>query len=451
VPRVRLPLPIGVGVVATLAAVGVGVLPGSTHGGAGTAAASIPAGGDARAAAGTGTTGTGTASPGTTSPATTSAATTSAAARSSIDPALEAKIAERMATATAGRWGMVVDVAGVGRVASIRPAGAMRPASTQKLFTALPLLLADPDRRLATTVTTARRPQDGVLHGNLVVHASADPSLLRRHLTSMARQVREAGIRKVTGELVLDIGDLPLRTTRDGWKADFVPEDIGPLSPFPVYEDVYRKDARFLAHPTRANLKLFAARLADAGVRIVDGVRITRDAAGGAVVARHASERMQTLIRHMLRVSDNFYAESLLSLQGGTRAIDRLVDDAGITDLSEYTDGSGLSYDDRQSPRGEVQLLQYARSGPAYDALHGALPVACRSGTLKERFCGTSAAGKVWAKTGTLEHTTALAGWTRDGAGRLVTFSVITAGVSDLWKAMRATDRAVLVLRRYAG
>jgi D-alanyl-D-alanine carboxypeptidase len=436
VPRIRLPLPVGVGVAATLAAVGVGVLPAAPHGGARTAAASVPAGDGVRTSTASGE----------------SAGTTSGtAARSSIDPTLEAKLSDRMATSTAGRWGMVVDVAGVGRVASIRPAGAMRPASTQKLFTALPLLLADPDRRLVTTVTRARTPKDGVLHGNLVVHATADPSLLRRHLTTMARQVRESGIRKVTGELVLDIGRLPLRTTRDGWKADFVPDDIGPLSPFPVYENVYRKDARFLAHPTRANLKLFAARLADAGVRVVDGVRVTRDGADGTVVARHASEPMQKLVRHMLRVSDNFYAESLLSLQGGTRVVDRLVDDAGITDLSETTDGSGLSYDDRQSPRGEVQLLRYARSGPAYDALRAALPVACRSGTLENRFCGTIAAGKVWAKTGTLEHTTALAGWTRDESGRLVTFSIITAGVRDLWKAMRATDRAVLVLRRYAG
>jgi D-alanyl-D-alanine carboxypeptidase/D-alanyl-D-alanine-endopeptidase (penicillin-binding protein 4) len=153
----------------------------------------------------------------------------------------------------------------------------------------------------------------------------------------------------------------------------------------------------------------------------------------------------------MLRMSDNFYAETLLVVAGGLQRVAQEVEAAGITDVSVATDGSGLSYDDRQSPRGEVQLLRYARSGPAYDALRAALPVACRSGTLENRFCGTIAAGKVWAKTGTLEHTTALAGWTRDESGRLVTFSIITAGVRDLWKAMRATDRAVLVLRRYAG
>jgi D-alanyl-D-alanine carboxypeptidase/D-alanyl-D-alanine-endopeptidase (penicillin-binding protein 4) len=152
----------------------------------------------------------------------------------------------------------------------------------------------------------------------------------------------------------------------------------------------------------------------------------------------------------MLRMSDNFYAESLLELAGGLDRVAKLVDAAGITDVSVATDGSGLSYDDRQSPRGEVQLLTYARNGPAYELLHALLPVACRSGTLEERFCNTIAEGKVWAKTGTLTHTTALAGWTMDALGRQVTFSVITAGVRDWSKAVRATDRAILVLRRYA-
>jgi D-alanyl-D-alanine carboxypeptidase/D-alanyl-D-alanine-endopeptidase (penicillin-binding protein 4) len=427
----RIPLTVAAGLAATLAVVGVGVLPGPPAGsGVRPAAAAVLD----RTSSGSATT-----------------AATTAGTRRATDPALESRLVEKLQRSTAGRFGMVVDIAGVGRVATINPAGGMRPASTQKLFTALPVLLHRPDSRLVTTVTAARDAAGGVLRGNLVVHASADPSLLPRHLSHMARDIRDAGIRRVTGRLVLDIGDLPLRTTRDGWKPDFVPTDIGPLSPFPVYEDVWRKDPGYLSHPTKANLNLFRARLADAGVRVVDGTRIVRDATDGRVVAQHRSASLRVLVRHTLRVSDNFYAESLLSVMGGLRAVDQVVADAGITDLSVATDGSGLSYDARQSPRGEVQLLRYARSSPAYEALRGALPVACESGTLEHRFCDTIGAGMVWAKTGTLEHSTALAGWTRDGAGRLVTFSVITAGVRDLWKAMQATDRAVLVLRRYTG
>lgn len=373
------------------------------------------------------------------------------AERSAIDPALEQKLLDKLSTATADRVGMVVDVAGVGRVATINPGGAMRPASTEKLFTALPLLLDQPDRRLRTTVTVTAQPVQGVVHGNLVVHAAVDPSLLRKHLAGMAGQIRAAGVRKVTGRLLLDVGDYSLRTTRDGWKPDFVPKDIGPLSPFPVYEDVWRDDPGYVDHPTLANLKLFRAILRDGGVHVVDGVRVVRDAPRGSLVADHRSASMTRLVRHTLRMSDNFYAESLLVHAGGLQGVDAVVDAAGITDVSVATDGSGLSYDDRQSPRGEVQLLTYARNGAAYELLHASLPVACRSGTLEHRFCDTIAEGKVWAKTGTLTHTTALAGWTVDALGRQVTFSVITAGVRSWSKAVRATDRAILVLRRYTG
>jgi D-alanyl-D-alanine carboxypeptidase len=355
-----------------------------------------------------------------------------------------------MSHAKSGRYGLVADIEGVGRVA-VHPRGAMRPASTQKLFTTLPSLLDQPGHRLTTTVSVHDRPTAGVLHGNLVVQAVADPSLLKRHLTGLAKQVRAAGIRRVTGHLRLDIGALPKHTRQPGWKRDFVPNDVGPLSPFPVYEDVWRHDAGYLAHPTGSNLRLFRDHLADQGVRIRGSSQVVRTSNAPLVVAIHRSAPLVDLVRHTLRVSDNFYAESLLTVAGGHARVHRLVGDAGITDKSVATDGSGLSYDDRESPRGEVQLLEYADAGPARDDLRRALPVACRKGTLKHRFCGTPAAGRVFAKTGTLDHTTALAGYTTDAAGRQVIFSVICAGVRSLSAAMRATDRAVLVLRNFGG
>jgi D-alanyl-D-alanine carboxypeptidase len=57
----------------------------------------------------------------------------------------------------------------------------------------------------------------------------------------------------------------------------------------------------------------------------------------------------------------------------------------------------------------------------------------------------------VFAKTGTLSHTSALSGYTTDGAGRWVTFSVVCGQVRSIDAARRAIDRAVLVLRRYSG
>ena len=69
-----------------------------------------------------------------------------------VDPTLTAKIRDRLSKATARGYSVVVDIAGVGRVVRINPSTASRPASTQKLFTTLPLLMDIPDRRLVTEV-----------------------------------------------------------------------------------------------------------------------------------------------------------------------------------------------------------------------------------------------------------------------------------------------------------
>jgi len=370
---------------------------------------------------------------------------------SAIDPGLQAKLRDRLSRATAGLYGIVVDIDGVGRVAALHPGHALRPASTQKLFTALPLLLGRPDESLVTAVTVTSEPVAGVVSGDLVVHAVDDPTLTKADLGHLAHAVANAGITTVTGDLVLDIGSLPTNTRQAGWKASFVPADIGPLSPFPVNRDTWRRDSSYLAHPTRANLGEFRAKLHERGVRVRGDNVVRRSAPAGTVVATHSSAPLTSIIADTLRMSDNFYAESLLAVAGGHKSVDATSTQAGVTDTSSATDGSGLSYDDQQTARGEATLLGYAHQSPAaHDLLH-ALPLSCRRGTLKHRFCHTIAAGEVYAKTGTLSRTSALAGYTTDALGRWVTFSVICGQVRSVYSAEKAIDRAVLVLRRYDG
>lgn len=371
--------------------------------------------------------------------------------RSALDHSLEARLADRLRRSTSGRYGMVVDIEGVGRVASLHPARALRPASTQKLFTTLPLLLSRPDDRLVTDVAVTAAPVAGVVSGDLVIRSAEDPSLAKGDLGRLAHRVGAAGIKRVTGDLILDIGSWPTNKRRPGWKRDFVPMDVGPLSPFPLNHDAYRRDAHYVAHPTASNLAQFRKRLDSHGVHVRGDSLIRRTSPAGTVVATHRSAPLSDIITETLRLSDNFYAETLLTLAGGHKTVNATSAAAGVTDTSSATDGSGLSYDDRQTARGEVTLLNYAQASPAADDLVHALPLACRRGTLKHRFCHTEGAGKVWAKTGTLTHTSALAGYTTDALGRRVTFSVICGEVRSVSSAMRAIDRAVLVLRRYAG
>ncbi len=71
-------------------------------------------------------------------------------------------------------------------------------------------------------------------------------------------------------------------------------------------------------------------------------------------------------------------------------------------------DGSGLSRQDRVTCSLLVGVLE--RAGPG-GLLVRDLPVAGRSGTLLDEMKGTAAAGRVLAKTGTLDGVKALSGW----------------------------------------
>ena len=366
---------------------------------------------------------------------------------SAVDPRLTSAIRAKMSQSTASSYGVVVDIEGVGRVVDLNGSAGLLPASTEKLFTTLPMLLNRSQDVLVTTVGSTAPPSSGVVHGDLVVRTAGDPTLMGMDVVSLARQVHSAGVRRVTGRIVLDPGSLPSARTRGGWKSSYVPWDIGPLAPFPVHFDTWQTSSWYVTHPTAGNLVLLRNRLAKAGVKVVGGTVIVRGASMTTVLARHSSASMAHVVRHTLRQSDNFAAEQLLSIQGWG-PIDDVVKAAGSSGTA--TDGSGLSLKDRRSAAAEVALLDYAHGTSAANLLVGSLPVACQVGTLEHEFCDTIGAGKVFAKTGTLDHVKTLAGYTTDAKGRWVTFAILTNGDSSTSKASLAIDRAVLVLRRYA-
>jgi D-alanyl-D-alanine carboxypeptidase len=363
------------------------------------------------------------------------------------DPDLTAAIKTRMDNSTSSSYGVVVDVEGLGRVVSLNGGRSLLPASTEKLFTTLPMLLNRAQDRLVTTIAATSAPVAGVVHGDLVVRTSADPTLMAGALADLARQVHAAGVRRVTGRLVLVTGSLPWTRTRDGWKSSYVPSDIGPLSPFPVHLDTWKWTSWYVAHPTAGNLALLRGKLSKAGVHIDGGNASARSASVATVLAQHGSGTVADIVRHTLRQSDNFAAEQVLSMEGWT-PINNVVAAAGSG--GSATDGSGLSLRDRRSAAGEVALLEYAHTSAVAALLLRSLPVGCQSGTLKDEFCNTIGAGQVFAKTGTIDHVKALAGYTTDARGRWVTFAFLTNGDVRTSRAMTAIVRSVLVLRRYA-
>ncbi len=80
------------------------------------------------------------------------------------------------------------------------------PASLMKLLTkAAALIRMGPDYRWPTRFYIDHFPDaDGVLKGNLYVQGGGDPFLVEERLESMLIDLREKGIRHLSGDIVLD-------------------------------------------------------------------------------------------------------------------------------------------------------------------------------------------------------------------------------------------------------
>ena len=161
---------------------------------------------------------------------------------------------------------------------------------------------------------------------------------------------------------------------------------------------------------------------------------------GRRVLAAHISVPVAQDIVMLTKNSQNLHAELLLRLLGklegnagsfeeGTRVVRQFLVDAGISDSDFFLyDGSGMSPDDRVTPRAFTRLLTYASSQPWGQEWRAALPIAGVDGTLQYRFRNSPLTGKMWAKTGTLNESTALTGYLTAVSGNTIAFSIMVNG-----------------------
>jgi serine-type D-Ala-D-Ala carboxypeptidase/endopeptidase (penicillin-binding protein 4) len=337
---------------------------------------------------------------------------------------------------TANRFGLSIWVDGLGEVGAHEPDLALFPASNQKLLTAMGVLaVLGPEARFTTQVQSAP-------DGSLVITAGGDPSLTMRgphSLDALAAQVRAAGITTVPGPLVVDESRHDAMRRAAGWQDWQVPTYAGPLSALMVDRNRYRHDPAFLADPGLAHGELLRGALAAHGVHVAGPTVHGVAPEGSAVVAALTSAPASALLTDTLLRSDNMAAEELLkevgrvagapgSTHGGLAATRAALDPLCVPLVGVDDDGSGLSRANGRSAREWRLLLQAARAAPWWPQLHGALPVAGRSGTLASRFRGTPAEGTVQAKTGTIIGGIALSGYGTTVGGRGFVFSVLVNG-----------------------
>lgn len=96
-----------------------------------------------------------------------------------------------------------------------------QPASTQKLITALAAELElGNDYKFVTSMQTNGSIRNKQLNGDLIIHLSGDPTFNRGRLKSMLASLRQKGIEKIVGNIILDTSTFTSHDKAPGWSWD---------------------------------------------------------------------------------------------------------------------------------------------------------------------------------------------------------------------------------------
>ena len=253
------------------------------------------------------------------------------------------------------------------------------PASVVKVATSLAALDAlGQDHRFVTEFRAVGEldKEKGLLNGDLILLSGRDPSFSITDARVVGDALRQLGVRRVTGDLVV-VGAF----------------NCNENSQTDVSAGVFRRQSRV---PVSGR------------TRFEDGPA-SPVAKPGRLLFRLESDRLLDIIKFQNAYSVNSMADMLASHFGGTEGVRRfLIEKIGINAQEVcLSAASGLDFN-RLSAKSTVGILrtlvEWCNSrGIAPDAV---MPVAgIESSTLSDRFTEAAYAGSVVAKTGTLHFT----------------------------------------------
>ena len=375
---------------------------------------------------------------------------------------------------------LVLDLTAGEVVYEYGPRQRMRPASTMKVVTAVTAMTAVLDHpdcfKLRCWVE-----EYGEGTPDLVLVGGMDPMLEYKDLCSLADNLLSAGIREVS-DVRLDVSLCDTTRWGEGWCWD---DDNEAMTPFlykgagaarggggssrqawrqsPEKPFVTDLTKAFAARKVRIKGRVFVDRIHTAPRVPSSGVGYVRvgETVGGMRLVARVGHEWDTVLRPMMKNSDNLCAEAMLWQLGlvcGEKnpKIGR-VDDAleGICrqyglNASNYhvSDGSGRSLYNYVTPELLCVLLNHAALQPWFGRFLDALPLMGVDGTLKKRCIGTSAYSSVQAKTGSVTGVSSLAGYMCNSESHLLCFAIINQGVRNGGLGRAFQDEVCKVLTR---
>ena len=378
------------------------------------------------------------------------------------------------------------------------------PASVQKLFTVSSALMnLKPNYRFPTRLLMTGQITNGVLHGDLIFQFNGDPTLTQSNLVQFVGKLRSLGIQKISGSIIIDDtafnhipypagwvwDDLsfdfaaPLNTViinRNRFGVSFIPaKRIGDkptiVAHLPPHTATFINDLittkhacpltilsnanneylvkgclpRFAGTEGRAlairDMQLYTKNLiremlSQHDIQFTHGVYYAKTPANSQLVDLHQSAPLSQVIVHLLKHSDNLYADALFkkmgeeythtpgSWQNALQAESPiLANDAGINlQKVHFIDGAGLSRYNLVTPESVSQILSFIYRNPMlHDVLIPALPIAGVDGTLAGRMPMLARGDLLHAKTGSMTGVSSLAGFIKTKHHGVLSFVIM--------------------------
>ncbi len=305
------------------------------------------------------------------------------------------------------------------------------PASITKLFIATAVLSTlGNDFCFETSCAVDGQCRDGCLIGNAYIKASGDPSLTTDDLESLILQLKNAGVNEIRGRVCIDASVF----CDDGECAGFCTDDKGASWAAPVsglilngnVETTPEGKTRACENPHDRARRVLDELLARYAITSSEPTAfgIAPVTEQQHLIARHMSAPLTFLIAHMLKTSDNLYANAFFKTLGARASCTAgswnngkvalmtfLQEDVRLdTRRIRIEDGAGLSRYNLASPDQVVNLLSWVHQRPElYTNFVTCLATAGVDGTLEKRM--KECTGLVHAKTGSLSGVSALAGY----------------------------------------
>lgn len=272
------------------------------------------------------------------------------------------------------------------------------------------------DHRFETRIYHTGNLINGVIEGDLIIEGTGDPLFVWEEAIAVAHSLTQLGIRQVKGNLIIT-GQFAMNFKTDPQlSGEFFKQSLNSKQWSSVVESQYAKLPEGTTRP----------QIAIAGIVQM----MPQLPADVNLLLRHQSLTLAELLKQMNLYSNNVMSEMLAELVGGHEAVRQMMIQTANVSPSEIqlVNGSGLSVDNRISPRAVCKIFQTVEQKLATKQMSvtDLFPVGGRDkdGTLHWREIPYGVA----IKTGTLAQVSALAGMIPTKERGQVCFAIINSG-----------------------